>query len=172
MKLERIPVGDHSRAMPALFRHALATRDMMERAWDDRTAYQGIVLQPDDPISRGQCGVTSTWFSRYLVRQGVDARFTEGTIELTNGRDEHVWVEVHDIADEPLVVDLTSDQYRSVLGTSVHVGHYGSDVIGHYQPKEHFDPFHLPQKKMMARFAILEANIARLPRRQRVALPN
>lgn len=100
----------------ALFQHALDVREMLERAWTNETAYQGIILQPDDPKSRGQCGVSSVLLSRYLLGMGYKTKFTEGLIYVANGEgDEHVWVEVQNEDEEPLVVDITSDQYNSSL---------------------------------------------------------
>ncbi len=152
----------------ALVEYVLSARTMLERVWDDRTAFQGITLQPDDVISRGQCGVSSVWLSRYLLGQGFNAVYTEGKIHIPNDKgDDHVWVEVHGVADEPLVVDLTSDQYQTPWGSPMHVGLYAdsSEIIGNYTPEYYFNPYEIPRKKLLARYAILEENIARLPRR-------
>lgn len=154
-----------------VFRHAMAARAMLERAWSAETAFQGIALTEDDVAPRGQCGVSSLWLARYLNRQGLDVSFTEGRIHLLSGEgDEHVWVEVRGIADEPLVVDLTSDQYQSELGTSVHMGMYANDyeTVGRYTPDQQLSPDNVPRRKLLARYAILEQNIARLPRRYRL----
>lgn len=167
-KLERIPIGEPGRPIGALFRHALAARTMLEKAWDDQTAYQGIELTPQDVPSRGQCGVSAVWLGRHLVNQGVDAYFTEGAMNLNGRADEHVWLEVRNIGTEPQVVDITSDQYRTIHGTSVHVGAYTDEHIGGYYPRAYFSPFDLPHKKLMARYALLELNISRLPRRHRL----
>lgn len=158
----------------ALFEHALAARAMLERAWSDETAYQNIALQPGDPTSRGQCGVSSVWLSRYLLDLGFNAKFTEGLIYVASSTgNEHVWVEVQDELDERLVVDIASDQYQSPLGTAVHVGTYAdtTETIGRYAPEQYFDPTNIPRKKLMGRYAILESNIANLPRRHRIRVP-
>lgn len=149
---------------------AMSTRTMLEHAWSPETAYQNITLQPTDTKSRGQCGVSSLWLSRHLVDQGFDAIFTEGKIHIPNDKgDDHVWVEVRGVADEPVVVDITSDQYQTVWGSAFHIGPYedGNGVIGHYTPEWYFDPDEVPRKKLLARYAILENNIAKLPRRYR-----
>jgi len=156
------------------FRQAIAVRAMLEKAWDSRTAYQGITLADNDPISRGQCGVSNVWFGRFLQQQGVDTRFVEGKIYVKNHQvgDDHVWVEAHGISEQPLIIDITSDQYATIFGTPVHMGQYGDDgIIGRYTPEQSFDPSHLPHKKLMARFALLEQNIASLPRRHRLIVP-
>lgn len=148
----------------ALFDRALAARALLEtKGWTRETAYQGIEIYPDDPISRGQCGVSSVWLARALHEVGFDAVFTEGKIYVAdhvNGS-EHVWVEVRNVGDEPLVVDITSDQYKSPLGSPVHVGVYmdDSEIIGRYTPESYCDPYEVPRKKLMGRYAILEANI-------------
>lgn len=167
-KIEPIPLGDADRALPSLFRHALAARTMLEKVWDDKTAFQGIELQPEDTPSRGQCGVSSVWFSRHLAKQGVEAYLTEGYMAINDFTDEHVWVEVRGLGPEPYVTDLTSDQYRTIHGTTVHVGQYGDELVCNYRPQEYFDPFTIPHKKLMARYALLESKIAQLPRRHRL----
>lgn len=169
-RLSRIDTLPKSHQGGEVFRHALATRAMLERVWDETTAFQGITLHPDDVPSRGQCGVSSLWLARHLAAQGVDARFVEGKIHLLSGEgDDHVWVEVQSNST-PTVIDLTSDQYRSILGTSVHTGQYGSetDTIGRYTPEQSFDPGDVPRRKLLARFALLEQKIATLPRRHQV----
>ena len=77
--------------------------------------------------------------------------------------EEHVWVEVR--LGLVAVADLTSDQYMTTNRTRVHVGVYnsGPGTIGSYEPLERFDPYQVPRKKLLARYAILEANIASLP---------
>ena len=168
---QRIAELPAERRTGEVFRHAMAARAMLERAWSAETAFQGITLTEDDVVSRGQCGVSSLWLARHFDAQGLDASFTEGKIHLLSGEgDEHVWVEVRGVADEPLVVDLTSDQYRSVLGASVHMGMYADshETIGRYTPERRLSPDTVPRSKLLARYAILEQNIARLPRRHRV----
>lgn len=156
--------------VPTLFNEALAARVMLERAWSPETAYQGITLSPEDVASRGQCGVTSLWFARYLQRRGVEAYFTEGIIHLDGLNDEDVWVEARREGVAAMILDLTSDQYRTTNGTSVHVGVYnsGPGTIGAYEPLQYFKPDEVPRKKLLARYAILEKNVARLPRRHRL----
>lgn len=161
--------------MMEVVHRSMAVRAMLERAWSPATAYQGITLTPEDVPARGQCGVSSLWLARYLAGQGLDAQFTEGKIHLLSGEgDEHVWVEARGVSDEPLVVDITSDQYRSVLGATVHIGKYADndEVIGRYTPENYFDPYAVPRKKLLGRFALLEERLAGLPRRHRaLSLP-
>ena len=172
-KIENIGSLEPARRPGELFRQAVAARAMLEQAWDSSTAYQGITLTDQDPASRGQCGVSSVWFGRFLQNQGVETRFVEGKIYVKNKEgDDHVWVEVLGISEQPILVDLTSDQYATIFGSTVHMGQYGDSdqVVGRYTPEQHFDPSHLPHKKLMARFALLEQNIAALPRRHRLSL--
>lgn len=169
-RLSRIDTLPKSYQGGEVFRHALATRAMLERVWDETTAFQGITLRPDDVPSRDQCGVSTLWLARHLLDQGVETRFVEGKIHLLSGNgDDHVWVEAR-LNDTPTVIDLTSDQYQSILGTSVHMGQYGSeaDTIGRYTPEQYLDPYDVPRRKLMARYALLEQKIAMLPRRHRL----
>ncbi len=146
-----------------LFEAAIQARNLLEKAWSPETAFQGIDLAPDDPPSRGQCGVSALWLARHLCKQGVDAHFTEGKIYLDGLEDEYVWVEARRAGTQPLVVDLTSDQYQTPNRTTVHVGNYnsGPGTIGRYEPAHYFSPLEVPRRKLLARFAILEENIAR-----------
>ena len=164
LRHKSLPKIDLEQDMGGLFRFGLQARPLLEDAWDNRTAYQGIKLKPDDVPSRGQCGVSSVWIARQLSRAGVRALFTEGKINLGNMAEDHVWVEVHDIIEEPLILDLTSDQYQHILGTSLHVGRYGHDMGIAYEPLEHFEPFAVPRKKLIGRYALLEQNIDQLTR--------
>lgn len=154
-----------------LFEYALATREFLEQhAWSNETAYQDIVLSSHDTASRGQCGVSSLWLARSLAKQGFNSMFTEGKIHIPNNKgNDHVWVEVRDAIEEPLVIDITSDQYQTVWGSPVHVGVYAeyNEVVGRYTPEQYFQPDNIPRKKLLGRYALLEAEIDRLPRRHR-----
>jgi hypothetical protein len=171
-KFERLSTFPLDRQPGELFRQSMAARAMLERVWDDRTAFQGITLQPDDVPSRGQCGVSSVWYARHLEAQGIDARVTEGKIYVRRFEtgDDHVWVEVHDVTETPLIIDLTSDQYRTPFGATVHMGTYDNSdgIVGKYTPEVQFLPYEVPRKKLMARFALMQENIAHLPRRQQL----
>lgn len=157
-----------------LFRQVLAARAMLENVWNPQTAFQGITLQADDVSSRGQCGVSSVWLSRHLEAQGVDARLTEGKIYVRNFEhgDDHVWVEVHAVADTPLIIDLTSDQYQTAFGTTVHMGVYNGEygVVGKYTPEVQFSPQDIPRKKLMARYGLLLNSIDHLSRHLQVTI--
>lgn len=167
-RFEAIPSLPPGERMGALFNQAVAARALLERAWDHSTAFQGIELLPTDTPSRGQCGVSGLWYSSFLVDQSVNARLVEGKIYVANkAGDDHVWVEVDGIADEPLVVDLTSDQYQTVFGTKVHVGTYADSTatVGRYTPEASFHPYNVPMRKLLARYALLEENITQVPKR-------
>ena len=152
---------------PNLDTLSYAVRQVLELAWNSETAYQGIELQPNDAPSRGQCGVSSVFLSRVLSSHGFNAYFTEGIIGLDNLDEEHVWVEVQDARQDgkPLVVDITNDQYQSTNGALVDIGVYGEGIgtIGSYLPLERFSPTDIPRKKLMARYALLERNVDRIP---------
>jgi len=148
---------------------SLSARRLLEQAWTCETAFQNITILADDAPSRGQCGVSSLWLSRLLVDRGFDAVFTEGKISIPNDMsDEHVWVEVCDEEQKPLVVDLTSDQYKTVWGSPVHIGEYenGRTITGGYTPERRFHPYDVPRKKLLGRLALLEESITELKTRR------
>jgi len=151
-----------------LLSEAIDTRLMLEHAWSPETAYQGIALQPKDVPSRGQCGVSSLYYALRMQERGFDMHFVEGVIHIDGYRGEHVWAQEQGNGHEPTAIDLTSDQYRTLRGTSIHIGLYEDHPgIGYYEPVEYFKPDKVPHKKMLARFALLQANIANLPRRHK-----
>lgn len=143
---------------------AIAARPLLETyGWSPETAFQGITVTEEDVASRGQCGVSSLWVARHLRDKGAEAYFTEGRIQVDQLNEPFVWVEVRRPDGPPIVVDVTSDQYQSTNGALVHVGRYnsGQGTIGHYDPEQWFDPYNMPHRKLLGRFAILEANMAR-----------
>ncbi len=143
-----------------LFDEALAARILLEQVWSPETQFQGITPRPDDTPSRGQCGVSSLWFAQHLRRRGLEADFVEGVTYLDDQGAPYVWIETQ-LLGVTVVVDLTSDQYKTARGTRVHVGQYdsGPGLIGHYTPRERFSPAEVPRKKLLARYAILESHI-------------
>ena len=167
-RVEAIPFDNPERSVPVLFEHALVARTMLQRVWSPKTACEGIELHTDDMPSRGQSGVSSLWLARHLVDQGVDAKFIEGMIDLPSQNEDHVWVEVHGLTSEPLVVDLTSDQYRNPHGTRVHLGMYGDSPVGSYQPVDRHEPYDVKRRKLLARYALLKDSIVALPARHRI----
>lgn len=158
------------RWQPQLFEVALHARFMLERVWDEETAYQGIELTPNNVPSRGQCGVSSLWLARYLNRHAVNAFFVEGTLQLDGQAREQVWVEARRARMSAQIIDLASDQYQTRDNTRVHVGMYGQyyDSIGVYDSEDIFHPHDVPRMKLLARYALLEQKIAKLPRRHRM----
>lgn len=163
-KLEQIPKHDPERGVPILLQHVLAARRLLEHTWDDKTAFQGITLTPEDKIPRGQCAVSSVYLARQLTQAGATAFYTEGKIHLDGKTDDHVWVEVRGVAEHPLIADVTPDQYQNILGTTVHVGPYGEKPGVVYEPTEYCEPYDIPHKKLMARYVLLEQKISRLQR--------
>lgn len=140
---------------------ALEERLCLERAWSHETAHHSVVHQDGEPLSRGQCGVSSVWLARQLIQRGYQAQVAEGTIEVDHLHEGFVWVQVEQPDAEPLVVDITSDQFGSFHGNRVHVGVYNdeSDTIGCYTLAELFDPYANMHRKLMRRYALLEQNV-------------
>jgi hypothetical protein len=150
---------------PALLHLVNHAHNVLERAWDEDTAYQGIELADDDPVSRGQCGVSSLWFARYLANLGIAAQYVEGSIRYADFDDpvEMVWVEVR-AGGKVKRVDLTNNQYPSLYrsGWSIDdVTHDGTTVS--YLESERHSPDNIPHRRLLGRYAILEARVNDLP---------
>lgn len=151
--------------MAVVFRQAANARTMLERVWDDTTAHHSVVpVGANQPVSRGQCGVSSVWLARYLSGQGYQAFVAEGVATFGRQQDEgYVWVELEDPdPNRPMVVDIASDQFMTLFGTSVHVGFNGDDLPVTYTKEQTFSPFDVPRRKLMARYAILEGRVNNL----------
>lgn len=160
-----------------LFSYAVGARSRLEAVWDGTTALQGLEVKPNDPISRGQCGVASLWIARELADYGCDAVFVEGAILLdlagVTVPDQHCWVEVGLPGDEAKrIVDVTADQYGTLDGSIVFVGISASEDSPqcYVRDSEHVhDPYDIPHRKLLARYTILEARMratGRMRRRQ------
>jgi hypothetical protein len=95
-----------------------ALRSELEHAWDSLTRYHRVTVEPNDPISKGQCGVTSAYIARELSRQGHDVLFCEGDVLFpapVKPIRNHCWVTVPRFRSgakevENLIIDLTADQ--------------------------------------------------------------
>jgi len=153
-----------------MFNVGLKMRERLEEAWSNETAFQGIDIGPDEPASRGQCGVSSLWGSRELCRMGYDAKFVEGEVVLGDKPlGGFCWIEVAGI-----IIDLTSDQYGHSSGSLVYVGGSGEeDTPARYIKQAEWDPFAIPHRKLAQRYTILEHNLghaASRPRRRCLAL--
>jgi len=159
-------------SMPEVFAVAMDARRLLEHAWSDATAHHSVEPSPDNPPSRGQCGVSSVWLARKLITLGYDAQVAEGTLEMDGLDEGFVWVHVARGDELPWVADVTCDQFGSINRTPVHVGEYnsGPGLIGAYAMSELFDPYANMHRKLMRRFAILEENIRVLPWWRRKAL--
>jgi hypothetical protein len=101
----------------------LPIRQDLERAWDGRTRYAKAVYGPDDPASKGQCGVSSAYLADRLETAGYEVVFCEGDaffeVEDTSVGtiDHHCWLLLP--AGEgnskkgitrDVIVDITADQ--------------------------------------------------------------
>lgn len=152
-----------------LLSQARAAREILEGVWSPATAYHGIEYQDTDPISRGQCGVSSLWLARQFQRQaagrpqgGIVVNFVEGRVQAGNLDEELVWVEAGHPDGPTYIVDITSDQYLSASMSPVHIGNYGAKGLGlmwDYQPVTKFPPFNVPRRKLQARLELLEQSL-------------
>jgi|GEM_PF-1056788 len=144
-----------------VFAVALEERKRLEKVWSHETAHHSVAHYPDEPISRGQCGVSSVWLARQLLEKGYQAQVAEGTIETDNLHEGFVWVQLERPNTTPWVVDITSDQFGSINGVGVHVGEYdsGPGAIGSYVLAELFDPYANNHRKLMRRYALLEQKV-------------
>jgi len=90
----------------------------LEQAWNRLTRYHRVTVTPDDPVSKGQCGVTSAYIARELSRQGHEVLFCEGDVYFPDGVQpirNHCWVKIPRFAHaereiRDLIIDLTADQ--------------------------------------------------------------
>jgi hypothetical protein len=150
-------------SMNAIFHHAMAARAALERVWDDQTAFHGVLpLGPEEPDSRGQCGVSSVWLARYLSGIGFQAMVAEGVVVLGNDREEDfVWVRARG-SDGEYDADITSDQFRTLFGSKVHVGQADRGAAGDpviYRAEILHDSYDVPRRKLMARYNYLENRV-------------
>ncbi|TDW76136.1 hypothetical protein [Kribbella pratensis] len=91
-------------------------RHRLARHWNDTTRHPRTPRLPGDPLSVGQCGVSSAWLMPRLRRSWrSQARYCFGDVRF--GADKeiaafHCWVEIGDEASpRRLVIDLTFDQF-------------------------------------------------------------
>ena len=148
-------------SMHDIFTIAHEERRRLERVWSHETAHHSVVHQEGEPISRGQCGVSSVWLARRLLEHDYQAQVAEGTIEMDDLHEGFVWVHVTRPNAEPWVVDITSDQFSSMHGVAAHVGGYdcGPGTIGSYALSELFDPYANMHRKLIRRYALLEQRV-------------
>jgi hypothetical protein len=93
-------------------------RQDLERAWDRVTRYHRTHVGPDDPMSKGQCGVSSAYLASILTSRGYTVLFCEGDVYFPDGIEpitNHCWVKLpHFLAGNKevtnLIIDLTADQ--------------------------------------------------------------
>jgi hypothetical protein len=144
---------------------------MLERVWSEQTAHHSVrPLSPGVPESRGQCGVSSVFTARYLRLRGYsDFSFAEGTLILGETREEEFcWAENKN-PELAVVVDITSDQFATQWGSKVYTGlEDAPNPLGgfyddmRFRATERFDPFDIPRRKLMGRYAILMAGVESL----------
>ncbi|MFF0268624.1 hypothetical protein [Kribbella sp. NPDC004536] len=112
------------------------SRCRLARHWDDTTRHPRTPRRPGDPLSVGQCGVSSAWLMPRLRRSlRSQAHYCFGDIWFGANKDVaefHCWVEIGDEASpRRLVIDLTFDQFdqfsrfETLRGRSVLCEYYG-----------------------------------------------
>lgn len=90
----------------------------LEQAWDDMTRYHRTHFGENDPVSKGQCGVSSAYLASVLTRKNYKVKFCEGTANFPNGVEpirNHCWIKIPQFEhggriSRDLIVDLTADQ--------------------------------------------------------------
>ena len=97
----------------------------LEGVWGDETRYHRTKYNPkSDPVSKGQCGVTSVYLARHLEAQGHKVFFCEGDayFEGYDPIEQHCWLVLPKEASanrstEDIVIDITADQsgYESAV---------------------------------------------------------
>jgi hypothetical protein len=93
-------------------------RHELEKAWSTLTRYHGTPKTVNDPISKGQCGVTTAYLARKLKSEGFKLLFCEGNAEFPNKVspiENHCWLKIsnYKIGESEyhdLIIDLTADQ--------------------------------------------------------------
>jgi hypothetical protein len=93
-------------------------REELEQAWNNLTRYHRTAYSPDDPISKGQCGVTSAYIARELQKQGQEVLFCEGDVSFPGNVQpikNHCWVKLPSFGPanrqiRDVIIDLTADQ--------------------------------------------------------------
>jgi hypothetical protein len=93
-------------------------RAELEKAWDNITRYHRISYEPNDPISKGQCGVTSAYLAQKFQENGYNVLFCEGNVRFPDETPpiiNHCWIKIPKFNDNnpeivELIIDLTADQ--------------------------------------------------------------
>lgn len=172
--IEFTEISDCDEWRLALNELAVGARAMLEHVWSPETAYYGIEVSSQVGPSRGQCGVSTIWLSRYLQRHSVDAAFVNGVLILDGEPHEHIWTEAHHAKFGAQVLDLASDQYPSTVTRPVYVGEQTDAYVQppltarRYIPVRYFAPYRVPYRRLVKRFENLEQAIGALPLRSRI----
>lgn len=91
-------------------------REVLERAWSEKTRYRAAIYRDRDPVSKGQCGVTSAYLARSFERFGWISQFCQGNVYFSGDTSpimDHCWLTLrarHEAEADEVVVDLTADQ--------------------------------------------------------------
>ncbi|MEL6644089.1 MAG: hypothetical protein AAFQ79_09150 [Pseudomonadota bacterium] len=97
-------------------RTLLDLRVSLEGIWDENTRYHKTNYDPvSDPISKGQCGVTSAYLARLLKREGQEVLFCEGDVHFPDQAPilQHCWLRLVTPGgrkSDDIVIDITADQ--------------------------------------------------------------
>lgn len=98
--------------------HLSALRSKLEESWSVMTAYHGTPKSSKDPISKGQCGVTTAYLGKEFENKGYSVLFCEGDAYFPNGIKpikNHCWLKIPYLKENffeyhDIIIDLTSDQ--------------------------------------------------------------
>ena len=104
--------------MDSKYKYLRKFRSELEEAWDEETRYQGASYSSSDPISKGQCGVTSAYLAQQYSKEGRKVYYCEGKVRFPNDSlsiDHHCWLRIPELNDGDtklinLIIDLTADQ--------------------------------------------------------------
>lgn len=82
---------------------------MMERVWDRDTILPGETRAAHEPLSKGQCAVTSYYLAQELEKKNYQILFCKGDVYFENSDPiiNHRWLRV---VDDPRIIDITDDQ--------------------------------------------------------------
>ena len=115
--IKQISLEDFDLELNLISENLLLIRKILEGIWSDLTIYHKTVKAESDPISKGQCGVTTAFLADFFDRLGYHTLFCEGIAVLPNNAtiENHCWIKIsYHIQDSSnnsdIIIDLTSDQ--------------------------------------------------------------
>ncbi len=93
-------------------------RHELEKVWSSLTRYHGTPIKKNDPVSKGQCGVTTALLAKEFDKLGYNVLFCEGNVFFPNNTppiENHCWLKIPHykgigFENTNVIIDLTSDQ--------------------------------------------------------------